>query len=434
LSKKILGYLLVIVHYFILCSIMYEKTLKPMAGGVNQSYLRVKNQRSVLEAVLRQGPVSKAELARLLGASKPAMADNVSRLMEIGIFTEREDAPVRKPPLRGDTGPGGRRPVLLDIKEDFRFIITIDFTYLSTRFDLFNLKGQGVSSFSVKQTPSQKFDRWVSMCVNAVKTLLNAQNLDPGSLAAIGISSPGIINEELDKVVIVPIFGEFNPQSLRKHLLEKFGCPVYIKNSTNAAALGEYAEGAGRGSVNMLYVSCGQGLGAGIILNGRIYEGSCQAAGEIANFITKETLGLEESLEKRIGIDGLLCRFLKEPSGASRLPQESGMKREELFENVLELWQKGDPFLAGELKNTALELGVLVCNMVMLLNCDHVVLGGEYHVFSKDIIPKVTEMIQKYCIAPAGVAVSRLGERAAGIGMAAVCRETFFDSLCEVKE
>ncbi|MDR2618646.1 MAG: ROK family transcriptional regulator [Treponema sp.] len=406
-----------------------------MAGGVNQSYLRVKNQRSVLDAVLKQGPVSKAELARLLGASKPAMADNVSRLMEIGIFTQNEDNPGGKSGSRGENaGPSGRRPVLLDIKKDFRFIITIDFTYLNTRFDLFNLKGEGVSSFSVKQTPSQKFGRWVSMCVNAAETLLNAQNLDPGSLAAIGISSPGIINEELDEVTIVPLFGEFNPLALRKHLAEQFGCPVYIRNSTNAAALGEYAEGAGRGSVNMLYISCGQGLGAGIILDGKIYEGSCRAAGEIANFITKETLGLEESLEKRIGIDGLLDRFLKEPSNASRLPREGGMKREALFENVLELWRKGDPFIAGELKNIAFELGVLICDMVMLLNCDHVVLGGEYHVFSKDIIPEVANMIQKHCIVPAGVAVSRLGERAAGVGMAAVCREIFFDCLCEVKE
>jgi predicted NBD/HSP70 family sugar kinase/biotin operon repressor len=405
-----------------------------MTGGANQTYLRIKNQRSVLDAVFNRGPVSKAELSRFLGASKPAMADNVSRLMEIGILVEREDNPGRKNPSGGNTRPGGRKPVLLDIKKDFRFIITIDFTYLNTRLELYNLRGEAVSSFSVKQTPSQEFSRWVSMCVNAVETLLDAQNLDQGSLAAIGISSPGIVSEESNKVIIVPVFGEFNPRALQKHLTEKFSCPVYIKNSTNAAALGEYAEGAGRGSVNMLYISCGQGLGAGIILDGKIYEGSCRAAGEIANFITKETLGLEESLEKRIGIDGFLGRFLKEPSNASKLPMGNGVKREVLFEKVLELWRKGDPFLAGELKNIALELGVLICDMVMLLNCDRVVLGGEYHVFAKDIIPRVAKMIQKHCIVRAGVAASRLGERAASAGMAAVCRETFFDCLCGAKE
>jgi predicted NBD/HSP70 family sugar kinase len=182
----------------------------------------------------------------------------------------------------------------------------------------------------------------------------------------------------------------------------------------------------------MLYISCGQGLGAGIILGGKIYEGSGRAAGEIANFITKETMTMEENLEKRIGIDGLLDRFLAEPSAAARELRESGMKREALFEKVLDLWRGGDPFLAGELKNIALELGILVCNMVMLLNCDLVVLGGEYHAFAGGIIPRVAEMIQNHCIVPARVAASRLGERAASAGMAAVCRGIFFDRLCGV--
>jgi predicted NBD/HSP70 family sugar kinase len=183
----------------------------------------------------------------------------------------------------------------------------------------------------------------------------------------------------------------------------------------------------------MLYISCGQGLGAGIILGGKIYEGSGRAAGEIANFITKETMALEDSLEKRIGIDGLLERFLAEtPAVSAAAFRESGMKREALFERVLDLWRGGDPFLAGELNGIALELGVLICDMVMLLNCDLVVLGGEYHAFAGGIIPRVAEMIQKHCIARARVAASGLGDRAASAGMAAVCRGIFFDRLCGV--
>jgi predicted NBD/HSP70 family sugar kinase len=373
---------------------------------------------------LEYGPVSKAHLSRLLGISKPAMADNVSRLISAGILCEMGEDP--------SLGRGGRRSVLLDINRNYRYIITIDFSYLSSRFDLYNICGEPVSSFTVKQTPSQEFDRWVSMCDNAVETLLHAQNLDSEAITAIGISSPGIISNDLSEIIIVPAFGEFDPRILRDRLAKKYGCPVYIKNSTNAAALGEYTEGAGQGSVSLLYLSCGQGLGAGIVFEGRIYEGSSMAAGEIANFITPETAGLGESLEKRICIGGLIKRFLATKSAPVSSDHKAG--NESIFEEMLNLWQSGDPFLIAELKDIAVQLSFLVTNMVMMLNCDRVVFGGEYHVFAKDILPPIREMIETHCIMGAKLELSRLKERAASVGMAALCREACFDRLCKTRE
>ncbi|MDR1429075.1 MAG: ROK family transcriptional regulator [Spirochaetaceae bacterium] len=397
-----------------------------ITGGVNQSYLRSYNQRSVLGAVYERGPVSKACLSRLLGISKPAMADNVSRLISAGLLRETGETPS---PARG-----GRRPVLLNINKNFRYIVIIDFSYLSSRFDLYNLCGEPVSSFSVKQTPSQEFDRWISMCLNAVETLLHAQNLDGGDIAAIGISSPGVISPYLNEIIIESVFGEFNPRILRQRLIEKYDCPVYIKNSTNAAALGEYTRGAGRGSACLLYISCGQGLGAGIVFEGRIYQGSRMAAGEIANFITPETAGSGESLEKRICIGGLIGNFLGMEANRvklSQLPPGQEGRNEAVFEEIVALWRGGDPFLAAAVKDIALQLGCLVSNMVMVLNCDRVVFGGEYHVFAGEILPRIREMIETHCIVGAGIEVSQLKERASSAGMAALCRDACFDQICE---
>jgi predicted NBD/HSP70 family sugar kinase len=397
--------------------------------GANQSYLRAINQRSVLSAIVEHGPVSKAHLSRLLGISKPAMADNVSKLISIGVLNE----------IGEDLSPGrsGCRPVLLDINKNFGYIVTIDFSYLNSRFDLFNIYGEPVSSFTVKQTPSQEFDRWVSMCINAVETLLHAQNIGSEAIVAIGISSPGIISRDLSEIIIMHVFGEFNPRILREKLAGKFNCPVYIKNSTNAAALGEYTEGAGRNSANMLYLSCGQGLGAGIVLGGRLYEGSRMAAGEIANFTTPESSGLGESLEKRICIGGLIRNFLGAASNRAKLSKSSCKQdalNETIFEEILTLWQRGDPFLAAAVKDIALQLGCLISNMVMVLNCDRVVFGGEYHVFAEEILPRIREIIATHCIIGAELELSQLKERASSVGMAALCRESCFDLLCESRE
>jgi predicted NBD/HSP70 family sugar kinase len=252
-------------------------------------------------------------------------------------------------------------------------------------------------------------------------------------LAAIGFSSPGIINWDLDEIINGPVFGELNPRILYLRLSEKFDCPIFIKNSTNMAALGEYAQGAGRNSGNMLYISCGQGLGAGIILEGRLYEGSRAAAGEIAGFISPGTLNRSESLEKSICIEGLLNRFLREaPEKMAHLPADA--KHEKLFEEILALWRRGDSFLSARVRDIAVELGYLICNSVMLLNCDRVVLGGEYHVFAGDMLPLINEMIQARCIIGAKVEVSLLQDRAASLGLVTFCREACFDRLCELPQ
>jgi predicted NBD/HSP70 family sugar kinase len=406
-----------------------------MTTGANQSSIRAINQRSILAAVFEHGPVFKARLSRLLGISKPAMADNVARLLSLGILREIDAAePVT------DLASQGRKPVLLEINKNFRFIITIDFSYLHSRFELFNLQGESLNSFVIRQTPLQEFDTWVSMCIKAVDTLLLSHNIGPEMLAALSFSSPGIISQDPDKIISSPIFGELKPRVLYQRLRERFDCPVFIKNSTNMAALGEYAQGAGRKSDgrkgddrkgdSMLYISCGQGLGAGIVLEGRLYEGSRAAAGEIAGFMSPGTFGRDGSLEKNICIEGLLDRLRREaPEKIARFPADT--RHERLFEEVLSLWQQGDPFLALCVRDIATELGYLICNAVMLLNCDQVVLGGEYHVFAGAMLPLITEMIRARCIIGAKVDVSQLKERAASLGLVTFCREACFDRLCE---
>jgi predicted NBD/HSP70 family sugar kinase len=310
---------------------------------------------------------------------------------------------------------------------------TSDFSYLHSRFELFNLRGESLNSFLIRQTPSQEFDTWVSMCIKAVDTLLLSHNIGPEKLAAVGFSSPGIISRDLDEIINGPMFGELNPGLLYRRLREKFDCPIFIKNSTNMAALGEYAQGAGRNSGSLLYLSCGQGLGAGLVLEGRLYEGSRAAAGEIAGFITPGALNRSGNLEKNICIEGFLNRFIKEaPEKAAGL--SAGGKHEKLFEGILALWRQGDPFLAACVRDIAVELGYLICNSVMLLNCDKVVLGGEYHVFADDMLPLINGMIQTHCIIGTKAEVSLLKEQAASIGLVTFCREACFDRLCEVPQ
>ncbi len=252
-----------------------------MKKTVNTSHVRSINQRAVLDAIYQLETTSRAELARILNMSKPSMADNVADLLEIGIIREIGEGACSK--------GGGRKPVLLSFCDNFKYIIAMDFHYNNSLFALSNLKGEILNEFTIHQTPMSDFHSWARMCINAVAMLMSAQNITNDDLAAIAVSAPGILDIKENHYIVSSKFGEFNVAYLEEQLSQSFGAPILIKNSTNAAALGEFYYGAGMGCENMLYISCGQGVGAGLILGGKLYEGSHMTAGEFGYFVFPET-------------------------------------------------------------------------------------------------------------------------------------------------
>ena len=104
-----------------------------------------------------------------------------------------------------------------------------------------------------------------------------------GEADAIGISCGGPLDEERGIIMSPPNLVGWDNIPLTDMLTEKFGIPAYLKNDANACALAEWKYGAGKGTKNMIFLTFGTGLGAGIILDGRLYGGTRGMAGEIGH-------------------------------------------------------------------------------------------------------------------------------------------------------
>jgi len=104
-----------------------------------------------------------------------------------------------------------------------------------------------------------------------------------GEADAIGISCGGPLDEERGIIMSPPNLVGWDNIPLTDMLTEKFGIPAYLKNDANACALAEWKYGAGKGTENMIFLTFGTGLGAGLILNGALYSGACAMAGEIGH-------------------------------------------------------------------------------------------------------------------------------------------------------
>ena len=98
---------------------------------------------------------------------------------------------------------------------------------------------------------------------------------------AIGVSCGGPLNSRTGVILGPPNLPGWDEVPITDMLTERFGLPAYLRNDADACAVAEWQFGAGKGAENMIFLTFGTGIGAGLILNGKLYEGTCGLAGEI---------------------------------------------------------------------------------------------------------------------------------------------------------
>ena len=105
---------------------------------------------------------------------------------------------------------------------------------------------------------------------------------DAGEIVAIGISGGGPVDPEAGRILSIPNLEGWEDVPVTRDLSEQFSAPAFLENDANACALAEWKYGAGRGSQNLAFLTCSTGIGAGLILDGRLFRGASSLAGEVA--------------------------------------------------------------------------------------------------------------------------------------------------------
>lgn len=137
------------------------------------------------------------------------------------------------------------------------------------------IKGDSSGIFEKIKFDTTSVDETLENIVAAVEKL--------GAGEAIGISCGGPLDSKRGVIMSPPNLPGWDNIEIVKMLTEKFGVPTAIQNDANACALAEWKYGAGQGAENMVFLTFGTGMGAGLILNGRLYAGTCDMAGEVGH-------------------------------------------------------------------------------------------------------------------------------------------------------
>jgi len=377
---------------------------------------RENNQLVILNTLYEKQYTSRTELSKLLSISKPSIAYNLNDLLLLGIAEEIGE---------GASPNGGRKPRLLRFNKDFGNIITIDLNFNDPIFAIGNLNGEIFNEFSVKLSENATAQMRLDLIKNAISLLLNSANAEEQNLIAIAIAAPGVFPKSSERSFVNPQFQEWFKLDIAKLISEEFKANTILKNDVNMAAFGEYNYRTDIGLTNILYVSCGMGIGSGLILDGKLYEGNYNSAGEIFNNISPSKLGTGMNLENTISIDALVKKVLESSLSADLEAQGKLIN----FNTIVEEYQNNNPLIKEYIHEIGVELGCVVVNIANLLSLDTIIIGGEYSVFNDTIIECINEIAKSHCIFPPEIRPSELGRHAGIMGLFAVAREQYFEAI-----
>jgi glucokinase len=229
--------------------------------------------------------------------------------------------------------------------------------------------------------PDAVVDRIVTM-VEA--TIAATGEIDPAAdVVGAGIGSPGPLNTKSGVVILTPNLGWSN-MPLRDRISARLGLPASLDNDANCALMGEWWLGAARGARNAVAFTLGTGVGGGLVIDGKLYHGASDVAGEIGH-ITIDTNGRRCSC----GNDGCLEAYTSGPAIARRAVEaieagaetSLGLSAGEdpsriTAQTVYEAAAAGDPLALEVVQDTARYLGTGVANLINILNPEVVVICG----------------------------------------------------------
>ncbi|HJZ47218.1 MAG TPA: ROK family transcriptional regulator [Roseiflexaceae bacterium] len=333
------------------------------------------NSRLVLQTIYDGGQMSRADLARLTHLTRTTVSEVVSELIEQGLVEEVGHGP----------SSIGRTPTLLSVADDSRHVIAVNITNTELQGAIVTLRGV-IRHRAQLPLLGQDGNAVLVQLFSFIDGLVKATTQP---LLGIGISTPGLIDTTSGIVRRAVNFG-WQDLLLRNIVQSHYNVPIYVANDSHMIALAEYMFGQNQSSANLVVIKVGQGIGAGIILNGQLFSGDDFGAGEIGHVVVVEDgplckCGNYGCLESVASIPWIVRRAqeIAEVVTTSPLSEYAAEGRAIDLDAVVQAFAAGDPAVRRLIEEVGRHLGIAVANLVGILNVRRVVITGRVAPFGQ---------------------------------------------------
>lgn len=385
-----------------------------VGGSLNTR--RVNRQR-LLEAVRRSGPISRADLAKATRLSPPTVSALVEDLLhEVGLMRE----------VGVGTSKGGRPPIMLQFNGEFGYLVGVDVGSRTLRVALADLQGKVLARHQVPTDPAggTAIIDQIGVIVDEVFT---STRRDRSKLYAVGVGAPGMTNVQTGRVIRAVNLPGWVDLPLRDLVQARLGAPVRVDNDANMAALGERWQGSARRVNDFVFLALGAGVGAGVVVGGRLHRGHHWYAGEISHMNLdfrewQSDFGDRGYLESHVGAGAIPewqhARPLVDPI------EGGGQDRAAAVATIIAAARAGDARAAAVIDQLAVYLGTAVANIVAVLDPALIVFGGGLSHAGDLLIDPLRRVVSRIVPNLPSIEMSSLGDDAQLMGAVYSAMET----------
>ncbi|QGY43825.1 ROK family protein [Maribellus comscasis] len=392
-------------------------------GGQSQAVelKKISHKKQILRAIYFDGSLSNSELSKIVKLSTPKINSLLIELIDDGLVKDLG---------RGDSS-GGRRPNIYGLVEDGFYVVGITINIKRTIISIFNASNEEVSGphyFPIKVHSDIGIFNEVN---KALEKVVNESNILREKILVAGIELPGLINEK--KGVNKTYFPHI--PDLYEELHKIFGIPVYFNHDSKLRTFAEQHFGLAKNKKNVLMLQADWGLGLGIIVSGKLYNGKSGFSGEFGHLPIVDNgelcscgkKGCLETIASATAIARMAKQGIKDGNSSLILELVDGETDKIEISNVIQAANSGDQFAISLFTDVGYWLGRGMVYLIQIFNPELIIVSGKVAEASQFILAPIQQAIQTFSNRDISndteIKFSELGAKAGTMGAAAYALE-----------
>ena len=337
----------------------------------------------ILNIIRERQPIARVNIARLTGLNKSTVSSIISELLQEDLIFEQvnEDQNI------------GRNPYNLSLKLGKYYIGAINIDSSVTRFAVADIDGSIMGTSSINTEPKDPV-KFIDSCIKALFKLCSQFKVK--QLEALGVSIAGIVDSEKMIVNFAPNLGweDFNIGELLRDKLPQIKT-IAIGNDAKSSALAELWFGNHEIDLsNFVFLSIGQGIGSGIVVENKLLNGEFKASGEFGHMVIFEggdqcTCGNKGCWEAYASERAIIERYV------SAKPGTKGNTAEYIAQDIIDLAKKNDETAIDILRKTGYYLGLGIANIIKAIDPHAIIIGGKIIQVWDIVYPEIMSVVMQ---------------------------------------
>lgn len=389
--------------------------------------IREPNEVRILRLARDSGEISRVEIAKKCNLNKAYVTELVAKLINAGFLEETGKIEIND--------RVGRKRLLLRFLPLAGLVAGIDVGMTHTTVILCDLNATVIQKATFHYALETSLKEVFVQVQETIQELLSVANHPLTKLVGIGIGVQGLINYATNSLMVSHNKKSWEGKSMNAELEKVFKVPIYVENDVKTMALGEYLLGAAKGIKNFVYLYVGDGLGAGIMINGHLHRGFTSSAGEIGYTELEPASYFQETCPTLYNGQIIFGQILTDANIIESYRRHSKLSMDipVTTQTIANEAAKGNSIAKKIIEECTTLLSVLSINLINTLNPEMIIIGGKLSQCCPQIIDLVREKIHKDLLSVPAEAVhvkaASFGEESVAKGAASVVLFEMFEPL-----